>query len=962
MKRGTSALTRSHYHCPSCEKIFGRRNSMIDHRRLTKNCLGVIESEEVRDMDIDSKNKSSESLCEGTFNFQCIPCDKRFRHQSSLRRHAQLKHNATQLLPSVYVDTFNGIYMVAQSDSGPLAPIHVQKHTLKQKIMCTDDDCISIIKAISTVNPGIQCRHLDSISESSILTTNKLQLSSLNRLREFNILNDSSVQWCKNMKEISEKDCCTLVALVDFSTMGFETRTIYFSVYTEKIQYFAPLKRVRVSFNKDNGEFSCLCPTSGMSSTCYHEAVAKWCLLEQQPEWIKRPSSICHTLTDNMDYMMKYFLTKKRIPAEIPQRLLRDISPPLLLTPSEQKCLKCNEDLCIKNKKRTVAYGMGHIWKTTELFIKECAECGMEVRYQEYEEGFHNFDNSVLLSLKLCCYLLRGLKNHISIESNLKMLFIETIPYNKIRNAFLHFLALQDYQYDFCCLKCGIYPTVLICDGNWKNTCRRPVEAVDKTQNTCDLIDVDATWEKYQMEIIGRGFYGCKENPWKVEIMYNTVAPWISPECRFSSEVPNTEHRKGFILNKPVVEKPLAYSKVSHEDILQAINSPLTSDSRLIDLCEVLGISSKGSSEDLVNTLNELVLFKDVCPKMYKSIKHCGGGIVHFRCPHGICYYMKYLLRQESARDYIDGILSLKRQPHAIISDIASQVAHHGEARKRGIFGPDKGMLFAYTDKNLELEKHGSLPQVKLDAHKKYSLCDRFHTRSKKKTAENSFRNLKYCSDLNINTSVAEQENAHMAKDRSSVCSMDTTNFLWLSRVSINLRNKDINSRYEKKMKTQFGNKIRRNHEGIAIPDVKGNVLDGTSGSVTEEELLIDEDDEAMNEVVANPEDNVYSENIQSGMTTGTVSQYQEDQTFCSAKMKSTSCSDGNIYDSENKDSDESRKCLFLPAKFNDIQKLWKSTHRNRIECVVGDTKKGLDKECMCLLEGDSYLDDKVRK
>ncbi|XP_077967886.1 uncharacterized protein LOC120344994 isoform X2 [Styela clava] len=325
---------------------------------------------------------------------------------------------------------------------------------------------------------------------------------------------------------------------------------------------------------------------------------------------------------------------------------------------------------------------------------------------------------------------------------------------------------------------------------------------------------------------------------------------------------------------------------------------------------------------------------------MYKSIKHCGadndlgfccmikwlerdfhhyflGGIVHFRCPHGICYYMKYLLRQGSARDYIDGILSLKRQPHAIISDIASQVAHHGEARKRGIFGPDKGMLFAYTDKNLELEKHGSLPQVKLDAHKKYSLCDRFHTRSKKKTAENSFRNLKYCSDLNINTSVAEQENAHMAKDRSSVCSMDTTNFLWLSRVSINLRNKDINSTYEKKMKTQVGNKIRRNHEGIAIPDVKGNVLDGTSGSVTEEELLIDEDDEAMNEVVANPEDNVYSENI-SGMTTGTVSQYQEDQTFCSAKMKSTSCSDGNIYDSENKDSDESRKCLFLPAKFND--------------------------------------------
>ena len=50
------------------------------------------------------------------------------------------------------------------------------------------------------------------------------------------------------------------------------------------------------------------------------------------------------------------------------------------------------------------------------------------------------------------------------------------------------------------------------------------------------------------------------------------------------------------------------------------------------------------------------------------------GGIVHFRCPHQVAIYFKYVLRQESARDYIDAVLSLRKQPNVIISDIASQV------------------------------------------------------------------------------------------------------------------------------------------------------------------------------------------------------------------------------------------------------------------------------------------------
>jgi len=58
---------------------------------------------------------------------------------------------------------------------------------------------------------------------------------------------------------------------------------------------------------------------------------------------------------------------------------------------------------------------------------------------------------------------------------------------------------------------------------------------------------------------------------------------------------------------------------------------------------------------------------------------------VHFRCPHGIAVYFKYTLRQESARDYVDAIMSFRKQPNVVVSDIADQVyllVHHFVASK----------------------------------------------------------------------------------------------------------------------------------------------------------------------------------------------------------------------------------------------------------------------------------------
>ena len=99
------------------------------------------------------------------------------------------------------------------------------------------------------------------------------------------------------------------------------------------------------------------------------------------------------------------------------------------------------------------------------------------------------------------------------------------------------------------------------------------------------------------------------------------------------------------------------------------------------------------------------------------------------------------------------------------------EIALHGELRHPGMFNPFKGMLYEHNDLNLEMEKNNSLPIVEimkntpLNANNFYSLCDAFHLKSKKKTWSTSFRDIRK-TDLIVNTSICEQQNADMAKDR----------------------------------------------------------------------------------------------------------------------------------------------------------------------------------------------------
>ena len=64
--------------------------------------------------------------------------------------------------------------MMPRNSRGPLAPIHVQKHTvsLKQPLCSTNNDCVAIMITLRDDDTAIDCQHLLAI-QNAILVTNK---------------------------------------------------------------------------------------------------------------------------------------------------------------------------------------------------------------------------------------------------------------------------------------------------------------------------------------------------------------------------------------------------------------------------------------------------------------------------------------------------------------------------------------------------------------------------------------------------------------------------------------------------------------------------------------------------------------------------------------------------------------------------------------------------------------------
>ena len=66
-----------------------------------------------------------------------------------------------------------------------------------------------------------------------------------------------------------------------------------------------------------------------------------------------------------------------------------------------------------------------------------------------------------------------------------------------------------------------------------------------------------------------------------------------------------------------------------------------------------------------------------ICRKIYSKIWGHSGGWLSFSCPQGVVYYLKFLLRSESSRDYVDRLLSMENLSNITVIDLAHIVANH---------------------------------------------------------------------------------------------------------------------------------------------------------------------------------------------------------------------------------------------------------------------------------------------
>ena len=72
-------------------------------------------------------------------------------------------------------------------------------------------------------------------------------------------------------------------------------------------------------------------------------------------------------------------------------------------------------------------------------------------------------------------------------------------------------------------------------------------------------------------------------------------------------------------------------------------------------------------------------------------------------------YALKFVLRAESPRDYIDILLSMKHQPNIVISVVAKRPAAHGNIRQPDMFWPFRGMVAEPTEENINAARDGML-------------------------------------------------------------------------------------------------------------------------------------------------------------------------------------------------------------------------------------------------------------
>ena len=449
----------------------------------------------------------------------------------------------------------------------------------------------------------------------------------------------------------------------------------------DRNEYCGKLGRVKVTYDKVDGNWMCDCSKNvNHKRSCPHRYLENWFLHENMPS-IMKSSTVTQNLTGNgcaeetevnetglsdmnekekSDFQQKtsYLMTEKMYPLPLPDPVkFNDSCQVNELIPVEEECCFCLTKPKLGKptlvNKHAKVLGLQGVVRDIAVYSKVCPQCGFKFRYQEWTEGLHNFNDSLILTFKLCDLLQSSIQEHIAPGSLIVSLLDHlncNITVQTVRNAFLHYLALCSFSYDFNCLQCGYYPSIIISDVNRKCVFSLAVSELEepKEVNQSDTVDADKYWDALKAEIIARGFLKKGEkNPIIVKPSYGFWAPWIGRRCRKSNMVTNSEHRKVHLTSSDSDGS----EEVVSEDVLFSLLSN-KQGAEIKKLCREAGVSPNGTILDCVLRLRSKLSNRIVYDKVFSKIWGASGGWLRMFCQHGISYYIKSLLRAESPHDH----------------------------------------------------------------------------------------------------------------------------------------------------------------------------------------------------------------------------------------------------------------------------------------------------------------------
>ena len=177
-------------------------------------------------------------------------------------------------------------------------------------------------------------------------------------------------------------------------------------------------------------------------------------------------------ISEEIVRQVEYTFSMKKIPMSLNYKEKTEKPCPESFIPVEEDCYYCNVPLFLNHPTSGQVF-MKHKKVNVKVYTKKCRNCIMTYRYQEYKDGFHNFNNFSFFSIRILEHVCAGYRAGTSLQETISHIQEEIDPDSNFSlskghrgNAVAHYMSLKELDQDNAvCFRCGYFPAILIMDG-----------------------------------------------------------------------------------------------------------------------------------------------------------------------------------------------------------------------------------------------------------------------------------------------------------------------------------------------------------------------------------------------------------------------------------------------------------------------------------------------------------------